>query len=273
VAAPDLCVAERIFRAFSQLRGAIDMTSQPANRCGEWLSLCGLCLLGVLPIFAGCGGIAASGRNAEGVALFQQARYDEALRQFQEASYAEPTNADAFYNLAATYHRIGKQYNSPADLKMAEDYYNQCLDRDENHTACYRGLAVLLRDENRSPEAFRLLEGWVQRQPKVADSKIELARFCEENGDKNAAKEHLIEALTVQNNNPRALTALAKLQDDSGNVQQALTNYQRSLAADNRQPQVAARVAALQSGLAPTSLNVPAGGTQMTTNPAERKWY
>jgi tetratricopeptide (TPR) repeat protein len=248
-------------------------TSQPGIRCRGRLSVSGLFLLGVFPVFAGCGGIAASGRNAEGVALFQQARYDEALRQFQEASYAEPANADAFYNMAATYHRIGKQYNSPADLKMAEDYYNQCLDRDENHSACYRGLAVLLRDENRSPEAFRLLDGWVQRQPKVADAKIELARFYDEAGDKNAAKEHLIEALAVQNDNPRALTALAKLQDDSGNMQQALTNYQRSLAADNRQPQVAARVAALQSSFAPASLNVSAGGMQMTTNPADRKWY
>ena len=121
-------------------------------------------------------------------------------------------NADAYYNLAATYHRLGKQYNAPADLKMAEDYYNLCLDRNDNHTACYRGLAVLLAEEGRSQEAFRLLEGWVQRQPTVSDAKVELARLNEEFGDKNAAKEHLIEALAVQKDNPRALAALAKLQ-------------------------------------------------------------
>jgi len=225
-------------------------------------------------VLAGCGGITASSRNTEGVQLYQQARYNEALKDFQEASYAEPSNADAFYNMAATYHHLGKQYNSPADLKMAEDYYNLCLDRNENHTACYRGLAVLLREENRSPEAFRLLEGWVARQPNVADAKIELARLSEEAGDKNAAKEHLIEALAVQKDNPRALTALAKLQDDSGNFQQALTNYQRSLTADSRQPQVAARVAALQTGVAPASLTVPAdGGAQMVETPASPKRY
>jgi tetratricopeptide (TPR) repeat protein len=136
----------------------------------------------------GCGGITASGRNSEGVQLFQQGRYNDALKEFQEASYADTSNADAFYNMAATYHRIGKQYNSPADLKMAEDCYNKCLDRDGNHTACYRGLAVLLRDEGRTPEAFRLLDGWVAKQPNGADAKIELARLSEEVGDKNTAR-------------------------------------------------------------------------------------
>ena len=238
------------------------------------LLLGGFCLLGMISLLAGCGGITASSRNTEGVQLYQQARYNEALKDFQEASYAEPSNADAFYNMAATYHHLGKQYNSPADLKMAEDYYNLCLDRNENHTACYRGLAVLLREENRSPEAFRLLEGWVARQPNVADAKIELARLSEEAGDKNTAKEHLIEALAAQKDNPRALTALAKLQDDSGNFQQALTNYQRSLTADSRQPQVAARVAALQTGVTPAALTVPnGGGAQMTENPATAKRY
>jgi tetratricopeptide (TPR) repeat protein len=224
----------------------------------------------MLSLAAGCGGITASGRNAEGVQLFQQARYNEALKEFQEASYADSSNADAYYNMAATYHRIGKQYNSPADLKMAEDCYNLCLDRNENHTACYRGLAVMLAEQGRSQEAFRLLEGWVAKYPKTGDAKVELARLNEEFGDKNAAREHLIEALAVQNDNPRALTALAKLQEEAGNLQQALTNYQRSMAADNRQPLVAERIAALQSNVAPAA---PAGGTPTIANPASPRRY
>jgi tetratricopeptide (TPR) repeat protein len=240
-----------------------------------FLFVCGLAA--AVPLFSGCGSITASGRNAQGVTLFQQSRYSDALKEFQEASYANPSNADAYYNLAATYHRLGKQYNSPADLKMAEDNYNLCLNRNENHTACYRGLAVLLAEQNRSQEAFRLLEGWVARQPKVADAKVELARLSQEYGDKNAAKEYLIEALAVQNDNSRALAALAKLQDDSGNYQQALTNYERSLAADNRQPQIAARVAELQTGISPTNssvpLSAPTGSTQMIASPGTPRRY
>jgi len=217
-----------------------------------WL-LIALLLLGT--ISSGCGGIAAQGRNAEGVRLFQQARYQEALQQFQEAAYADPTDPNAYYNLAAAYHRLGKIEHRQADLEQAERYYNLCLDRDDNHVECYRGLAVLLAESGRREEAFRLLEGWVQRHPTVADARVELARLHEEFGNRQAAREQLIEALALQPNNPRALTALGKLREDAGELAQALANYQRSLQYDNRQPYVAARVAALQGN---SAANTPA---------------
>jgi tetratricopeptide (TPR) repeat protein len=196
----------------------------------------------------GCEGVIAQSRNADGVQLFQQAQYQEALRQFQEATYADPGNADAYYNLAATYHRIGRLEHRQGDLNQAETYYNLCLDRDANHTDCYRGLAVLLAEEGRKNEAFRLIGGWVERSPNVADARIELARLNEEFGNRQAAKDELIEALAIQPSNPRALTALGKIREDSGETGQALANYQRSLWYDSQQPQVASRVSVLQSG-------------------------
>lgn len=219
-------------------------------------------MAGTSLLFTGCGSITASGRNADGVRLFQQSQYDQALRQFQEASYADPTNADSYYNLAATYHRLGKMNNSQDDLGKAETYYNLCLDRNNNHTDCYRGLAVLLAEQGRNQEAFRLVEGWVSQQPTSADAKIELARLCEEFGDRNSAKEHLIEALTIQPDNSRALAALGKIREDAGDAAQALANYQRSYWYDSRQPQVASRISALQAAANPTVVAVaPAAPT------------
>jgi tetratricopeptide (TPR) repeat protein len=212
----------------------------------------GIVLAGVIAGLTGCGGFNAQGRNSEGVRLFQQARFQEAVKQFQEATYAEPQNADAYYNLAATYHRIGKVEHRQSDLDQAETNYNLCLDRNDNHTDCYRGLAVLLAEQGRNDEAFRLVEGWVQRQPNSADAKIELARLNDEFGNRQAAKEHLIEALAVQPDNARALTALGKIREDAGDKAQAAANYQRSLWQDNRQPEVVARLTALQGGAAAT---------------------
>ena len=210
-------------------------------------------VLAFLPlVFSGCGSVIASSRNADGVKLFQQSQYDQALRQFQEASYADAANADAYYNQAATYHRLGKMNNSPADLQKAETYYNLCLDRNSNHAECYRGLAVLLAEQNRSQEAFRLVEGWAAQQPTSADARIELARLYDEFGDRNAAKEHLVEALTIQPDNPRALAALGKIREDAGDTAQALANYQRSFWYDNHQPQVASRISALQGAANPS---------------------
>ena len=225
----------------------------------------GALLIGLfLTLSAGCNSFSASGRNAEGVRLYQQARFHEAMRHFQEATYTDPDNPDGYYNLAATYHCLGMKENRATDLVQAENYYNQCLDRHANHQDCYRGLAVLLAEQGRNDEAFRLLEGWVDRQPESADAKIELARLFDEFGDKNAAKQHLIEALAVDSGNSRALAALGKIREEMGEHTQALANYQRSYTLDRFQPQLAMRIAALQSRLGPTtSTMAPIGGTRL----------
>ncbi len=132
--------------------------------------------------------------------------------------YDDPNDADAYYNLAATYHRMGRLEHRQSDLDQAECYYNQCLDRNPNHTECYRGLAVLLAEQGRKDDAFRLVEGWVQRQPTSADAKIELARLNNEFGNRQAAQEQLIEALAVEPDNPRALDGLG--QDSRGGRRQ-----------------------------------------------------
>ncbi len=221
----------------------------------------------VLATAGGCGSFAAQGKNAEGVRLFQQARYDDALRLFQQAVYDDPTNADGYYNLAATYHRLGKATGRQGDLDQAEHFYNQCLDLDRqgNHRDCYRGLAVLLADEGRHDEAYRLLEGWVDRQPGAADPKIELARLNDEYGDKTKARAQLTEALTIEPDNPRALAALGKLREDMGERSQALAAYQRSLARDNRQPELASRVASLQATVSPPPTSAAPGAPASST--------
>jgi len=212
-----------------------------------WNSVCGLIGSAMLLALTGCGNFAARGMNAEGVRLFQQSNYQAAMMQFQQAIYNDPANADAYYNLASTYHRVGKLGNRKADLDQAESYYNQCLDRDPNHCDCYRALAVLLVEENRNDEAFRLIEGWVGRSPASADARIELARLWEEFGDKRQARERLAEALHVDPNNSRALTAMGRIWEEMGEPEKALVDYQRSLWLNRFQPEVQSRVAALQS--------------------------
>jgi len=226
--------------------------------------LAGFALAASLSVFTGCESFIAQSRNAEGVQLYQQARYQDALHEFQEATYVEPYNADAFYNLAATYHRMNTMEHRQVDADQAETYYNLCLDRNPNHTACYRGLAVLLIEQGRRDDAFRLMEGWAQREPNVADAKIELARLNEEFGNRPAAKEHLLEAIAIQPGNTRALAALGKIREDSGDSAQALANYQRSLWYDGRQPQLASRVSVLQAGSAPApAYSVEAAPTRL----------
>lgn len=221
---------------------------------------------------SGCG-VAASGMNMQGARLYQQGDYRGAAKRFTQALAQDPGNADAYYNLAATYHRLGKLNGQESYLTQAESFYNQCLDRDPNHTDCYRGLAVLLAETGRSDAAFRLLEGWVARAPALADAKIELARLNQEFGERGRAEEYLLGALKLEPNNPRALTALGNIREQEGQYLQALENYERSLIANHFQPMVATRVAALHAKVGPSArLSTPAA-TRVVDQPTRWKRY
>jgi tetratricopeptide (TPR) repeat protein len=194
----------------------------------------------------GCSNIQSQAANVEGVRLYAQGNYQQASDRFQQAIAQNPKSPEGYYNLAASLHKTGTLYNRPNDLQQSENLYNQCLERDPNHTECYRGLAVLLNETGRQPEAFRLLNHWANANPKSPDPKIEVARLLEEVGQQEQAKAQLVDALTIDPHNARALTALGRLRDQQGDHQQALANYQRSLAVNRFQPEVAARVAQLQ---------------------------
>ena len=59
------------------------------------------------------------------------------------------------------------------------------------------------------------------------------------------------EGMEVTTNNARALTALGRLRDQSGDYVQAMANYQRSLELNRFQPDVVARVASLNAAGGP----------------------
>ncbi|HUY92407.1 MAG TPA: tetratricopeptide repeat protein [Pirellulales bacterium] len=242
----------------------------PAENLRWRLALAAAVLLLGLSACGGCS-LTSRGQNVQGVALYQQGLYQPAMQHFQQAIDADPNNPDGYYNLAAAYHQLGKLTKSQEDFDQAEHFYNQCLDRDPDgtHRECYRALAVLLAEEGRSDEAFRLLGRWSERNPSSADPKIELARLSEEFGKLDDAQHQLQDALAIDPKNARALTALAHLHERSGNTTQALADYQRSLWHDRNQPEVAARVSSLRSALSTAPLVTPQGSTRMVNvNPA-----
>lgn len=224
-------------------------------------------LLALLPLCCGCG-LTSKMQNAGGVRLYQQAFYQGAQQRFLQAIHNDPRNANAYYNLAATHHQLGKLNGRDQDFAQAERYYNQCLDRNPNHADCHRALAVLLVDDGRDDAAFRLMEGWAARSPWLADPKIELARLHDELGERETAQQYLTEAVALDPTNARALAALGRIREELGDRSQALADYQRSLYHNRFQPEVAARVAALQSALGPAPLVAPGAAGTRTVNGA-----
>jgi superkiller protein 3 len=207
----------------------------------------------------------AQGHNVDGVRNYQLGRYHDAIQDFQQALVLDPDDADAYYNLGATYFALGKYNSDPTLLSQAEGLYHQCLDIDPDHTECYRGLAALLVDTNRSESAFTLLKRWAGTSYHRADPRIELARLHEEFGDQQAAIQHLTEALHIDSSNARAWAALGRLREQRGELAQALSNYQQAYNLNQFQPGVSHRIASLRQ-----SLNAaPAGSnTQMVNTPS-----
>jgi tetratricopeptide (TPR) repeat protein len=240
--------ATRVLRPSDRRRTALAAT----------VLLAGLCLTAA----SGCSDLLAVGRNSQGVRLYDRGQYQEAIQEFQEATYSDPNGADGYYNLGATYHRLGKLRNQPDYLARAETCYRQCLDRDPNHRDCHRGLAVLLAEQGRVDEAFRSIQTWADQHPSSSAPKFELARLHEEFGNKSAAKERLVEAITANPTDSRQWAALGKLREETGEYSQALTDYQRSLQIDPSQADVANRVTALQCAVARQT--APTGQTMQT---------
>jgi tetratricopeptide (TPR) repeat protein len=229
----------------------------------------GLLLVGLgLSTAGGCTNFVANRNNADGVTLFQRGQYQEALAQFQAATYADPANADGYYNLGATYHRLGRLRSEKNDyLAQAEKNYRQCLDKNPNHRDCHRGLAVLLIEENRANEAFASIQTWAAQSPSLAEPRMELARLYEEFGNKEAAANTLAEAVRLNPDDPRQWAAMGKVREEMGENTQALTDYQHSLAINPNQTDVSARVASLRASLAhqPLALPPPPGTTPGAT--------
>lgn len=218
-----------------------------------------MCLvIGTLATSTGCG-LVARGRNVEGVNYFQQGNFDAARKQFESALAADRTSPDAYYNLAATYHKKGLVTRNSADLVQAENLYRQALDLNPNHVDGHRGLAVLLTETGRAEQAFTDLKNWSIANPGVSDAKVELARLYEEYGDPRSAEQILVETLSMDLNNWRAHAALGRLKEQSGDVQQAIWNYQRALALRSDQTQFVDRIAMLQRQV-PAGSAVPYNG-------------
>ena len=232
-----------------------------------------LVCLGLLTA-AGCTNFVANRSNADGVTLFQRGQYQEALAQFQAATYADPTNADGYYNLGATYHRLGRLRTEKNDyLVRAETSYRQCLEHNPNHRDCHRGLAVLLIEENRPSEAFASVQNWAAQSPSSAEPRVELARLYEEFGNRQAAADMLAKAVELNPNDPRTWAAMGKVREEMGDNTQALMNYQRSLGINPNQADVTARVSSMQTALAHQPLVLPPppgapGSATPGTNPA-----
>ena len=214
----------------------------------------------------GCN-IGAQRHNNVGRQAFEQGQYSTAINEFQRALSLNPKNADALYNLGASYYSLGKQSNNQQWLTQAEQLYRQAISLNDQHVDAHRGLASLLIETNQEKYAFDLVNTWKNRYPSSTEPIVELARLYQEYGDNRRATDLLADALKLDSNNVRTLKAMGHVREIQGQTHLALDNYLRVLQIDGQQTDVVSKVASLQTQLAqlpvPNGLNNPS-----TANPS-----
>jgi tetratricopeptide (TPR) repeat protein len=194
--------------------------------------------------------LTSKGQSGQGVAMFSQGRYAEALQYFEQAKQSDGSNPDTYYNLASTYHKLGVAAKDKKMMENAEAMYNQCLDLSPNHVDCHRGLAVLLVDMGRADQGFTLMKNWAAANPSMSEPRIELARLHQEFNQNKIAEQYLDEALALDPNNYRAWAYKGQMRESSGDLMQAVQNYQQSLALNATQPDLYQRIGAINVRMA-----------------------
>jgi tetratricopeptide (TPR) repeat protein len=212
-------------------------------------------------------------RPADSDALFQlgltannQHDFAKAADYFEQASLAEPRNANAPYWEAINLEMSGgdpakieqalrsaisrRQTNIDAHIELAnflerlgryDDALraaNDALVVDESSDDAQRIKAMILADLNRLDEAIALQRAVIARHPKVANDYCQLAYFQERAGKTDHAEGTLSAALVID---PKADTAYAMLGDIKAgqhDLPQAIDNYRKAIALGRREPLV-----------------------------------
>jgi tetratricopeptide (TPR) repeat protein len=180
------------------------------------------------------------GYNEDGVLLYQRGDYAHARECFQAALALRPGDADMVYNLGRCHDMLGQ-------TPQAEQTYAQCLQLAPNHAECRHSLTVLLVCQNRKDEAARMVEDWLQHEPRRAAAYAEQAYLSREGGDLVAAQRRLQQALALDPHDPCALNELAQVYEAQNRPDRALELYERALDANPRRSDLAQRVSFLKS--------------------------
>jgi tetratricopeptide (TPR) repeat protein len=178
--------------------------------------------------------------SANGLDLFERGDYDHARLCFESALKLKPDDPDLLYD-------IGQCYDRRGDAKQAEQFYNDCLGVAPNHAPCHHALAVLLLRQGRRQEADNLIEGWLAREPKLADAYVEDGWRLRQDGDLLAAQGRLQQALDLDPHNVRGLIEMGILYEELSWPARALDAYQQALRLDPNQPEVAQRIVRLKA--------------------------
>lgn len=140
-----------------------------------------------------------------------------AIATYKNLLTTEPSNQDALFGLASTYHRQGK-------LEQARPYYAQLLKLNPEHREGLNNFLALISDEA-PQEALAELERLEQRNPQFSPIPAQQAVVLSKLGYHDQAREKMLRAIELAPDNLTYKYNLAVMLDRQGNYADAGALY------------------------------------------------
>ncbi len=164
-----------------------------------------------------------------------------AIDTYKNILSSEPSNEDALFGLASTYHRLG-------DIEHARPYYATLLKLNPNHRDGLNNFLALISDES-PQEALAELERLEQRNPDFSPIPAQQAVLLERLGYVDKARDKILRAIELAPANLTYKYNLAIMMDKTGNYAEASALYRLLIDAALNGEKIPAPAASLQKRL------------------------
>ena len=146
----------------------------------------------------------ATARNGLGLLAIDQDRPQDAVKEFEQATTIDPTNASYWANL-------GNARRAVHDTAGAEQAYRRALEVDPRTADAVNGLGVLLVETMRPAEAVPLFEQALAVAPDFQEARLNLGIALQQSGQASRAADTYRQVLQARGNHPREKEAATQL--------------------------------------------------------------
>ena len=153
---------------------------------------------------AGISPKSATARNGLGLLAIDQDWPQDAVKEFEQATTIDPTNASYWANL-------GNARRAVHDSAGAEQAYRRALEVDPRTADAVNGLGVLLVETQRPAEAVPLFERAVAVAPDFQEARLNLGIALQQSGQAARAVDTYRQVLQARGNHPREKEAATQL--------------------------------------------------------------
>lgn len=102
-------------------------------------------------------------KNMEGLKLYQEGKYEEALRLFNEAIESDPENAAAMLNRSDVYKKLGREVEADADREKWTMLKSKPKERDAEDVQRHLEKADSVREKGTREKASAKMKTWKER--------------------------------------------------------------------------------------------------------------